>query len=134
FFDGTFLYEHADPAEGRHVDWNTLVYNFSRNEVANFLLSSAVFWLDRFHVDGLRVDAVAAMLYRDYSRQPGQWVPNIHGGNENLEAIDFLRRFNTLVYGQFPGAATIAEESTAWPMVTRPTDVGGLGFAFKSNL
>jgi len=134
FFDGTFLYEYANPAEGRHVDWNTLVYNFGRNEVANFLLSSAVFWLDRFHVDGLRVDAVAAMLYRDYSRKPGQWIPNKYGGNENLEAIDFLKRFNTLVYGQFPGAMTVAEESTAFPMVSRPVDSGGLGFGFKWNL
>jgi 1,4-alpha-glucan branching enzyme len=133
-FDGTHLYEHANPAEGRHVDWDTLVYNFGRNEVANFLLSSAMFWLDRFHIDGLRVDAVAAMLYRDYSRKPGEWVPNVHGGNENLEAVEFLRRFNTLVYGQFPGAMTVAEESTSWPMVSRPAEVGGLGFGYKWNL
>jgi 1,4-alpha-glucan branching enzyme len=133
-FDGTHLYEHANPAEGRHVDWDTLVYNFGRNEVANFLLSSAMFWLERFHIDGLRVDAVAAMLYRDYSRRPGEWVPNVHGGRENLEAVDFLHRFNTLVYGRFPGAMTIAEESTAWPMVSRPVDAGGLGFGYKWNL
>jgi len=133
-FDGTYLYEHANPAEGRHVDWGTLIYNYGRNEVANFLLSSAMFWLDRFHIDGLRVDAVASMLYRDYSREPGQWVPNKYGGNENLEAIDFLRRFNALSYGQHPGIMTIAEESTAWPMVSRPVDGGGLGFGYKWNL
>jgi 1,4-alpha-glucan branching enzyme len=133
-FDGTHLYEHADPAEGRHIDWNTLIYNYGRNEVANFLMSSAAFWLDRFHIDGLRVDAVASMLYRDYSRQPGQWVPNKFGGRENLEAVEFLRRFNALCYGEHPGIMTIAEESTAWPMVSRPVDVGGLGFGYKWNL
>jgi 1,4-alpha-glucan branching enzyme len=133
-FDGTFLYEHANPAEGRHIDWNTLIYNYGRNEVANFLLSSALFWLDRYHIDGLRVDAVASMLYRDYSRAPGQWVPNKFGGNENLEAVEFLHRLNRLVYSQFPGAITIAEESTAWPMVSRPVESGGLGFGYKWNL
>ena len=133
-FDGTHLYEHANPAEGRHIDWDTLIYNYGRNEVANFLMSSGAFWLDRFHIDGLRVDAVASMLYRDYSREPGQWVPNRFGGRENLEAVDFLRRFNTLAYGEYPGVMTIAEESTAWPMVSRPVDVGGLGFGYKWNL
>jgi 1,4-alpha-glucan branching enzyme len=133
-FDGTHLYEHANPAEGRHIDWGTLIYNYGRNEVANFLMSSGAFWLDRFHIDGLRVDAVASMLYRDYSRQPGQWVPNKFGGRENLEAVDFLRRFNALAYGAYPGIMTIAEESTAWPMVSRPTHVGGLGFGYKWNL
>lgn len=134
FFDGTYLYEHANPEEGRHVDWNTLIYNYGRNEVANFLLSSALFWLDQYHVDGLRVDAVASMLYRDYSRQPGQWIPNKYGGRENLEAIDFLQRLNRLVYGQYSGAITVAEESTAWPNVSRPVDTGGLGFGYKWNL
>jgi 1,4-alpha-glucan branching enzyme len=133
-FDGTHLYEHANPAEGRHIDWNTLIYNYGRNEVANFLISSAAFWLDRFHIDGLRVDAVASMLYRDYSRKAGEWVPNKFGGRENLEAVDFLRRFNALCYGEHPGIMTIAEESTAWPMVSRPVDVGGLGFGYKWNL
>ena len=133
-FDGTYLYEHANPAEGRHIDWNTLIYNYGRNEVANFLMSSAAFWLDRFHIDGLRVDAVASMLYRDYSRKPGEWVPNKFGGRENLEAVDFLRRFNALCYGEYPGIMTIAEESTAWPMVSRPAHVGGLGFGYKWNL
>jgi 1,4-alpha-glucan branching enzyme len=133
-FDGTHLYEHANPAEGRHIDWGTLIYNYGRNEVANFLMSSGAFWLDRFHIDGLRVDAVASMLYRDYSRQPGEWVPNEFGGRENLEAVDFLRRFNALAYGAYPGIMTIAEESTAWPMVSQPTHVGGLGFGYKWNL
>jgi 1,4-alpha-glucan branching enzyme len=133
-FDGTHLYEHANPAEGRHIDWDTLIYNYGRNEVANFLISSGAFWLDRFHIDGLRVDAVASMLYRDYSREPGEWVPNRFGGRENLEAVDFLRRFNTLAYGEYPGVITIAEESTSWPMVSRPVDVGGLGFGYKWNL
>jgi 1,4-alpha-glucan branching enzyme len=133
-FDGTYLYEHANPEEGRHVDWNTLVYNFGRNEVANFLMSSAMFWLDRFHIDGLRVDAVAAMLYRDYSRKAGQWIPNKYGGNENLEAIDFLKRMNELVQSNYPGVVTVAEESTAWPRVSRPAGEGGLGFSYKWNL
>jgi len=134
FFDGSHLYEHADPREGYHPDWNTMIYNFGRNEVRGFLLSNALFWLDRFGIDGLRVDAVASMLYRNYSRKEGEWVPNIHGGVENLEAIDFLRRMNELAYADHPEAVTIAEESTAWPMVSRPTWLGGLGFGFKWNM
>ena len=133
-FDGTALYEHADPRLGFHQDWNTAIYNFGRREVMNFLWSNALFWLDRFHVDGLRVDAVASMLYLDYSRKPGEWVPNIHGGRENLEAIHFLRRLNELAYGEYPGTVTVAEESTAWPSVSRPVYVGGLGFGFKWNM
>lgn len=133
-FDGTALYEHADPRLGFHQDWNTLIYNFGRREVANFLWSNALFWLDRFHVDGLRVDAVASMLYLDYSRQPGEWIPNVHGGRENLEAIHFLQRLNELAYGEQPGTMTIAEESTAWPGVSRPVYLGGLGFGFKWNM
>jgi 1,4-alpha-glucan branching enzyme len=133
-FDGTALYEHSDPRQGRHLDWNTLIYNFGRREIANFLLSNALFWLDRYGVDGLRVDAVASMLYLDYSRPSGGWVPNRHGGRENIEAIDFLRRANTEVFGQFPQATTMAEESTAWPMVSRPVEMGGLGFGYKWNM
>jgi len=133
-FDGTALYEHADPRQGRHLDWNTLIYNYGRREIANFLLANALFWMERYGADGLRVDAVASMLYLDYSRPTGSWVPNRFGGRENLEAIDFLRRFNTEVYGRFPHAATYAEESTAWPMVSRPVDVGGLGFGYKWNM
>jgi 1,4-alpha-glucan branching enzyme len=133
-FDGTHLFEHADPRQGFHQDWNTLIYNYGRREVMNFLLGNALFWLDRYHIDGLRVDAVASMLYLDYSRQPGQWIPNIHGGNENLEAIAFLKRLNELTFGKFPGATTAAEESTAWPGVSRPTNFGGLGFGFKWNM
>jgi 1,4-alpha-glucan branching enzyme len=133
-FDGTALYEHADPQQGRHLDWDTLIYNYGRKEVANFLLANALFWLDRYKVDGLRVDAVASMLYLDYSRPPGGWIPNRFGGRENLEAIDFIRRFNTEVYARFPYATTMAEESTAWPMVSRPVDVGGLGFGYKWNM
>ena len=133
-FDGTHLYEHADPRQGFQRDWNTLIYNYGRQEVSNFLLASALFWLDRFHVDGLRVDAVASMLYLDYSRQPGEWIPNRFGGRENLEAVDFLKRMNELVFGGRPGATTIAEESTAWPGVSRPTYLGGLGFGFKWNM
>ncbi|MBM3599484.1 MAG: 1,4-alpha-glucan branching protein GlgB [Alphaproteobacteria bacterium] len=133
-FDGTHLYEHADPRQGLHKDWDTLIYNFGRREVANFLHASALYWLDRFHVDGLRVDAVASMLYLDYSRKPGEWVPNKFGGRENLEAIDFLQRLNQLAYGRHPGIATIAEESTAWPMVSRPVHLGGLGFGYKWNM
>jgi 1,4-alpha-glucan branching enzyme len=133
-FDGTALYEHAHPMQGRHLDWNTLVYNFGRVEVANFLLANALFWLERYRIDALRVDAVASMLYLDYSRPPGGWVPNRFGGRENLEAIDFMRRFNTEVFLQHPLATTIAEESTAWPMVSRPVDWGGLGFGYKWNM
>ena len=132
-FDGTALYEHADPRQGYHPDWNTLIYNYGRREVANFLLSNALYWLREFHIDGIRVDAVASMLYLDYSRSEGQWVPNAFGGRENLEAIAFLRRMNELVFEE-AGATSVAEESTAWPMVSRPTYVGGLGFGFKWNL
>ncbi|HTV90445.1 MAG TPA: 1,4-alpha-glucan branching protein GlgB [Stellaceae bacterium] len=133
-FDGTALYEHADPRQGMHRDWNTLIYNFGRREVANFLLSSALYWLREFHIDGIRVDAVASMLYLDYSRQEGEWIPNRYGGRENLEAIAFLRRMNELVFADESGATTAAEESTAWPMVSRPVYVGGLGFGFKWNM
>ena len=131
WFDGTALYEHANPMQGRHLDWNTLIYNYGRAEVANFLLANALFWLERYGIDGLRVDAVASMLYLDYSRPAGGWIPNRQGGRENLEAIEFIRRCNTEVFGRFPHATTMAEESTAWPMVSRPVDVGGLGFGYK---
>ena len=134
YFDGTHLYEHADPKQGVHPDWNSSIFNFGRNEVRSFLLSSALFWLDKYHADGLRVDAVASMLYLDYSRKPGQWVPNRHGGNENLEAIAFLKQFNHVVYENYPDVQTFAEESTAWPMVSRPTYVGGLGFGMKWDM
>jgi 1,4-alpha-glucan branching enzyme len=133
-FDGTHLYEHMDPRQGEHQDWGTLIFNYGRNEVRNFLIGNALFWLDKYHIDGLRVDAVASMLYLDYSRQPGQWVPNVYGGRENLDAIYFLKRFNEVCYEKFPGIITIAEESTAWPGVTRPTYLGGLGFGFKWNM
>jgi 1,4-alpha-glucan branching enzyme len=133
-FDGTALYEHADPRRGFHPDWSTAIYNFGRHEVANFLYANALYWVDRFHIDGLRVDAVASMLYLDYSRREGEWLPNPDGSRENREAIAFLRRVNELVYGLFPGAVTIAEESTAFPGVSRPTDHGGLGFGFKWNM
>jgi 1,4-alpha-glucan branching enzyme len=133
-FDGTDLYEHQDPRQGEHNDWGTLIFNFGRNEVRNFLISNALFWLDHFHIDGLRVDAVASMLYLDYSRQAGEWVPNSHGGRENLDAIHFLKRFNEVCYERFPGIVTLAEESTAWPGVSRPTHLGGLGFGFKWNM
>jgi 1,4-alpha-glucan branching enzyme len=133
-FDGTDLYEHMDPRQGEHQDWGTLIFNFGRNEVRNFLIGNALFWLDKYHIDGLRVDAVASMLYLDYSRQPGQWIPNVYGGRENLDAIYFLKRFNEVCYERFPGIMTIAEESTAWPGVSRPTYLGGLGFGFKWNM
>ncbi|MBI1684061.1 1,4-alpha-glucan branching protein GlgB [Caulobacter hibisci] len=133
-FDGTALYEHADPREGFHPDWNTLIYNLGRQEVSTFLIASALHWLDRFHIDGLRVDAVASMLYRDYSRKAGEWTPNIHGGRENLESIAFLRRLNGEVAQRFPSAITIAEESTAWPGVTAAVGEGGLGFSYKWNM
>ncbi len=133
-FDGTALYEHADPHEGFHQDWNTLIYNYGRTEVRNFLVSNALYWLEEFHVDGLRVDAVASMLYRDYSRKEGEWVPNRDGGRENYEAIRLLRQMNEVAYGEAPGIMTVAEESTAFPGVSRPTDAGGLGFGYKWNM
>ncbi len=133
-FDGTPLYEHADPRLGEHMDWSTLIFNYGRNEVKSFLLSSAIYWLEDMHVDGLRVDAVASMLYLDYSRKEGQWVPNQYGGRENIVAIEFLREFNIAVHDQCPGTLTIAEESTSWPQVSRPTYVGGLGFDIKWNM
>ncbi len=133
-FDGTALYEHDNPKQGRHLDWDTLIYNFGRTEVANFLLASGLFWLDRYRVDGLRVDAVASMLYLDYSRPPGDWIPNKHGGRENLEAISLLRRINSELFARYPNATTAAEESTDWPMVSRPVDWGGLGFGYKWNM
>ncbi len=133
-FDGTHLYEHADPRQGFQPDWNTLIYNFGRTEVVNFLISNALFWLDRYHVDGVRVDAVASILYLDYSRKAGEWIPNQFGGNENLGAIDFLRRMNEQVFGDEPGVTTIAEESTSWPGVSQPVYNGGLGFGYKWNM
>ena len=133
-FDGTALYEHADPRQGEHRDWGTLIFNYGRNEVRNFLLANALFWLHEFHADGLRVDAVASMLYLDYSRHEGEWVPNRYGGRENLDAIDFLRQLNTLTHAEQPGSITVAEESTAWPSVSRPTYLGGLGFTYKWNM
>ena len=134
FFDGTHLYEHADSRQGYHPEWNSFIFNYGRNEVRSFLISNALFWLDRYHIDGLRVDAVASMLYLDYARKDGEWIPNKYGGRENIDAIDFLRRLNAAVYEHFPDTQTIAEESTDWPMVSRPTYVGGLGFGLKWDM
>ena len=134
FFDGTHLYEHQDPREGFHPEWTSNIFNYGRNEVRSFLISSALFWLDKYHADGLRVDGVASMLYRDYARKPGEWIPNIHGGRENLEAISFIRQLNEAAYREHPDIQVIAEESTSWPMVSRPTHVGGLGFGLKWDM
>lgn len=133
-FDGSALYEHEDPRQGEHPDWGTMIFNYGRNEVRNFLIANALFWLDEYHIDGLRVDAVASMLYLDYSRKHGEWVPNVHGGRENLDAIHLLREFNAQAHAQYPGVLTIAEESTAWPGVSRPVESGGLGFSLKWNM
>ncbi|MEN6440487.1 MAG: 1,4-alpha-glucan branching protein GlgB [Syntrophobacter sp.] len=134
FFDGTHLFEHLDPQKGFHPEWNSYIFNHGRYEVRAFLISSALFWLDKYHADGIRVDAVASMLYLDYARNEGEWIPNVHGGRENLEAIEFIKRFNEMVYREYPDVQTIAEESTSWPMVSRPAYVGGLGFGMKWNM
>jgi 1,4-alpha-glucan branching enzyme len=134
FFDGTHLYSHEDPRKGEHPDWGTYIFNYGRNEVRNFLIANALFWLEKYHIDGLRVDAVSSMIYLDFSREEGEWIPNEHGGNENLAAIEFLQQANHVIHDKYPGAMTIAEESTAWPMVSRPTYLGGLGFTFKWNM
>ena len=133
-FDGTALYEHADPRRGAHPDWGTLVFNYGRHEVRNFLVSNALFWLREYHADGIRVDAVASMLYLDYSRDEGEWVPNEYGGNEDMDAVGFLKEYNEVIHGREPGVISAAEESTAWPGVSRPTYLGGLGFGFKWNM
>src|SRR5918995_3067267 len=134
FFDGTHLYEHEDPRQGFHPEWNSSIFNYGRAEVRNFLISNALFWLDKYHADALRVDGVASMLYLDYGRRAGEWIPNEHGGRENLGAVGFLKSLNAAVYQDFPDTQTIAEESTAWPMVSRPTYLGGLGFGYKWNM
>ena len=134
YFDGTHLYEHADPRKGFHPDWKSAIFNYGRNEVRAFLISNAMFWLDVYHIDGLRMDAIASMLYLDYSRKQGEWIPNLFGGRENLEAVSLLQRVNQDAYQEFPDIQTIAEESTAWPMVSRPTYIGGLGFGMKWDM
>jgi len=134
YFDGTYLFEHADPRQGFHPEWNSSIFNYGRSEVRSFLISSGLFWLDKYHIDGLRVDAVASMLYLDYARKHDEWIPNRHGGRENLEAVEFLQTLNKAVYREFPDTVTVAEESTAWPMVSRPVDMGGLGFGMKWNM
>ena len=133
-FDGTPLYEDPNPSRGEHPEWGTLIFNFGRREVRNFLVASALYWLEEFHADGLRVDAVASMLYLDYARKEGQWTPNVYGGHENLEAVHFLQEMNATCYKRVPGIVMIAEESTSWPGVTRPTHLGGLGFGLKWNM